>query len=182
MISTDPLYDPIRHRYKGVYPGPGRDQWDAIPLSPEGVLERKGRFNTQDEAARVVAEYYRSVYGDNWAEVIKTRNRMRRDWRIKKIKRFPYMADLHRGPSVTVYVAEIKVVSLESWHKIQPVDIVEGVSDCEMFSSPNKVIQMMWNDEGKGWRTIAAATVAIRIFRHSRRYALATAPVVSELS
>lgn len=61
--KTSPLYDPITHRFKGVYRGPGRDQWDAIITTPQGKLMRKGRFPSQDGAARVVAEYYESVYG-----------------------------------------------------------------------------------------------------------------------
>lgn len=158
MISTAPLYDVRTNRYKGVYAGPRRDQWDAIVQTPKGKLERKGRFSTPEEAARAIASYYQSVYGDDWATVLKNRSRNQHDkYRIRRYKRYPYRASLHRGPSVTVFTADVRL-SNGTWHRVVPADIVSNPAEI------NATV-VMWSEPGQGWMSSTAAAVAIRMYR-----------------
>lgn len=156
MIDIAPLYKPITHSYKGVYKGVGRDQWNAAVTTPEGKFKHIGRFSSQEEAARCVAEYYLNTLGVRWAELIQSRNRMKRDWRVKKITRFLYMTDLYRGPRTIVYSAELCIN--KQWKKIVPSDILLTA----------QVVEGMWDAAAEGWRTSSAAVVAIRMFRSSQ--------------
>lgn len=159
MISTSPLYDPANNRYKGVYAGPGYNQWDAIVQTPKGKLERKGRFETPEAAAQAVAEYYHSVYGPDWPKALK--DRLRRTWRVRQIKRYPYRADLHRGPSVVVWIADVRLsISDDVWYRITLRDIL-SITDNNV---PDNIIDM-WDDASDGWKTNTVAVIAIRIYK-----------------
>lgn len=163
MIDTAPLYKPITHSYKGVYKGVGRDQWNAAVTTPEGKFKHIGRFSSQEEAARCVAGYYLNTLGVGWGELIQSRNRMKRDWRVKKITRFLYMTDLYRGPRTIVYSAELMVD--ETWKRIILSDIVkQGIED----TGSAQVVEGMWDAAAEGWKTSSAAVVAIRMFRSSQ--------------
>ena len=165
MIDTAPLYDAINHRYKGVYPGPKRDQWDAIVQTTEGKLKRLGRFTTQDAAARVVAEYYKGVYGQTWAVDINKRAG-RRPYKITRYIRFLHMGQGHKGPKTIVYRAN--VLKAGQWFRIIPDDILIPVK--------STVGLRMWREDAQGWRTMAAALVAIRTYRMMMAAERATIP------
>lgn len=167
MINIAPLYIPIKHRYKGVYPGPGPDQWDAIVTTPAGKFVRKGRFPSQEEAARTVATYYLETLGPRWAELIQNKNRMRRNWRVKKVVRFLHMTSLYRGPRTTVYAAEVEVKERQ-WKRVTPEDMLQVVDKV--------VIDMMWNPAAEGWVSSSAAVVAIRMYRKAQPVPASTSP------
>jgi hypothetical protein len=156
MIDPTPLYDPIKHRYKGVYRAPN-GRWDAIVQTPEGKLQRlpRGRYYCQEEAARAVAAYYEAVYGKDWVEAIKDRQRL--TWRIKRVVRLLHMGALHRGPRTIVYAAYAKIRG-GGWHKITPPDILPPGSNASL-------VVAMWHEEAGGWNDTATALVAIRMFR-----------------
>lgn len=153
MISITPLYNPQTHRYKGVYPW--KNYYRALAQSPESKQVFLGYHQDKEVAARAVAEYYHKVYGPNWPQAIK--DRQRRNWRIRRVARFPYMASLHRGPKVLVYIAEVKTA--KGWYKIMLADLSEAMS----VVSP--VWDEKWNGQCGGWRTSAAALVAIRMYQ-----------------
>ena len=157
MINTAPLYNVRTDRYKGVYAGPGKDQWDAIVQTPEGKLKRLKRFTNPEEAARAVATYYLEVLGENWGELIQSAKRMARDWKIKRIERYLYMAAQHRGPKTTVYEARVKL-DPKTWHSIQPLDITPDPT----------TVSAWWDEKAEGWVSIAAALVVIRMYRALR--------------
>lgn len=155
MISTAPLYNAMTHRYKGVYPGPKRDQWDAIVIV-DGKHKRIGRFVTQDAAARAVAEHYHTVYGENWATIVNNRSGARgRPYRVTRHTRYLYMGDGHKGPKTIVYKAEI--LKGKQWYRVIPDDI--------RLPPESTVGKQMWREDAQGWRTMAAALVAIRTLR-----------------
>jgi len=156
MVSIAPLYSAVNNRYKGVYKGPGFQQWDAIVCNPFGKLERKGRYSRPEAAAQVVANYYADVYGADWAEIVRTRCKQ---WRITKQTRYPHMADLHRGPRVVVYSCGLKIKGARVFAPITPRALYDqGVDE----SIP---ITNMWHEDCQGWKTVAAALVALRLFR-----------------
>lgn len=159
MIDTSSLYDPVCDRYKGVYAGPGYNQWDAIVQTPKGKLERKGRFETPEAAAYAVAEYYKSVYGPDWPKAL--RDRLRRSWRVRRVKRYPWRAHLHRGPSVVVWIADVRVaLGDDEWYRITLNDLVTLTHN----TLPPRVREM-WDDKNGGWKTSTVALIVIRIYR-----------------
>lgn len=160
MIDTSTLYDPINNRYKGVYAGEGYSQWDAIVRTPKGKLERKGRFETPEAAAYAVAEYYHSVYGPNWPKIMRDWDR-RKSWRVRRVKRYPYRADLHRGPSIAIWIADVKVCPIsDTWYRITLKDILDMTNN----TVPNNVVDM-WDDANEGWKNSTVAVIVVRIFR-----------------
>jgi len=152
VIDTAPLYNPLTHRYKGVYQR-GR-YWRAIVQSPEGKLVFLGNHTEIEVAARAVATYYHDVYGKDWPKAL--HDRMRRCWKIRKVKRYPYRAQFHRGPSVTGYAAEVRLED-GTWHRIVLADVT-GLMD-----------EGVWSEQVEAWRTSAVALVAIRVYRATLR-------------
>lgn len=153
MISITPLYNPITHRYKGVYPAPDGRGWDAIVLRQDKKLERRGRFDTQEEAAIAVAQYYKDIYGNDWATTIKARSSSRLPYKIKITKHYPWMAARHKGPEVVIYHAKADVEGdRKNW-----VDVTPETAGIPVPSED------MWDIELHGWKTTNAALVAIRM-------------------
>lgn len=162
MIDISPLYDALNHRWKGVYVGPGYRQWDAIVQTPKGKLERKGRFETPEAAAYAVAEYYHSVYGADWPKALKTR--ICRGWRVRREKRHPYRAALHRGPSVIIWIADVRTSAVtseeEEWYRITLKDLLTLTDQ----TIPQRVMDM-WDSSCNGWKNSTIALIAIRIYK-----------------
>ena len=157
MIDISYLYNPIEHRYRGVYRRTSNNKWDAIVQTPQGVFQRKGSFSSQEEAARAVATYYQSVFGKEWVQALKDRYK-KRIWRIRKVTRYLYMQDLHKGPKTVVFCAEIKMPD-KSWHKITPKDLYNE-TEIQWINDKG-----YWNEKAEGWHSISIALVAIRQYR-----------------
>jgi len=154
MIDINPLYDPIRHRYKGVYQGARFGSWDAIVQSPGAKLLRLGRFSSPEEAARTVAGYYLNQYGPVWPLVIKHR---RQPIVVKKVTRLLYMADLHLGPRTFIYDALV-LTPQNTYHKLKLEDVFPPDTD-------DATISTMWHIRAGGWKTYNAAVIAARMYR-----------------
>lgn len=151
MLDTSYLYDPIRNRYRGVYPNRNPALWDAITFSPDGKLLRRGTFLSQEEAAQAVARYYYEAYGSDWAELLE--DRRRRYWRIRRID---------RTKTLSVYIAEVRTPRTKMWYRITNADLSDVSVACPSYKDTSVP---GWNWVGNGWVSAGAALVAIRTFR-----------------
>ena len=163
MLDTSYLYDPIRNRYKGVYPSSKiKGSWEALVTSPEGKLSYIGKSCSQEDCAQVVAAYYCNVYGPDWPELLE--DRKKRYWRIRRMNRTAHL---------TVYIAEVRVPGYvgglirrpersAAWHQVMDADI-----SCLPASTPSYKDTSVpgWCWAGKGWQSAGAALVAIRTYR-----------------
>lgn len=142
MIDISALYDPIRHRYKGVYRNGKGWQAQVLPIDSDKT-RAIGTRSTQEEAARLVATYYLSVFGDNWAEMVGARRA--HAWRVRKMV---------RSSIKTVWLAEVRYAG--DWVRVTPV---------EMGAEPHYQ-HPCWDAAGQGWYSASAALVAVRLYRH----------------
>lgn len=158
MLDTSYLYDPIRQRYKGVYPSSKvRGVWEALITTPDGKLQYIGKASSQEAAAQVVARYYHDVYGPDWPELLE--DRKRRYWRIRRID---------RTATCTVYIAEVRTPGTKTWYKVIDADLSIFPASCPAYrdtSVPG------WNWAGNGWISAGAALVAIRTYRFIQQQA-----------
>lgn len=151
MLDTSYIYDPIRNRYKGVYPSSKVSSWEALVTTPDGKLQYIGKAASQEEAAQIVVSYYFRVYGPDWSDLLE--DRKRRYWRVRR---------LDRTAHCTVYLAEVRNPGSKTWYKIQAADI--SVMPIRVPSYADTSVPG-WDWAGQGWVSAGAALVAIRTYR-----------------
>lgn len=141
MSDIAHLYDPLRHRYRFVYPH-GR-RWRTVVVAVDGRRQLRGVHDLPEQAAMAAVAYYKGLLGADWLDMIRTRRR--NAWRVRKVSRTQALA---------VWLAEVGrdrgVV------RVGPEDVCDAAAG-------------HWSAAGDGWLSQAAALVAVRTYRDLHR-------------